>query len=94
MKRVLVAAGTSENKLKFAVNYIHQYFGDDSKEKIEVIGASIYEADLDKIAPDLIVAIGPHTFADKYPVVNGIPFITKMGMEECCDSIKEKLQTL
>ena len=90
MKKVLVATGTSNNKLNFAVDTIKTYLDGKGLEN-EVIGASIYEVDINTVQPDVIVAIGPHSFDDTIPIVEGIAFITKMGMDECCAAIYDKL---
>ena len=91
MKKILVATGTSENKKKFAVNFIKDYITKKGIE-VEVEGANIYEVKLETINPDLIVTIGPGNFKTDVPIVQGTAFITKMGMENCCDSIIEKLK--
>ena len=43
MKKILVAAGTSQHKKEFAVNYIKDYITKKGFE-VEVIGANIYES--------------------------------------------------
>lgn len=91
MKKILVATGTSENKKKFAVEFIQDYITKKGIE-VEVIGANIYEVKLEEVNPDLIVTIGPGSFDTSAPIIQGTAFITKMGMDKCCDSIIEKLK--
>lgn len=86
MRTILVASGTSQNKLNFAIDFIETYLKEQAIE-VKVVGASIYEVTLDEISPVLIVAIGPHSFGEKLPIVNGTAFITKIGMEQCCDEM-------
>ena len=91
MKRVLVATGTSDNKRKFAVNYIKSYL---EKKEIEadVIGDNIYEIKIEELKPDVIVTIGPKNFETDIPVVQGTAFVTKIGMDPVCDEIIKKLK--
>lgn len=89
MKKVLVATGSSENKKNFAVNFIKDYITGKGIE-VEVIGSNIYDVNIDAIAPDVIVAIGPANFSTSIPVIQGTCFLTKMGMEPVCDSIIAK----
>lgn len=91
MKKVLVATGSSENKKKFAVDFIKEYI---TKKDIdaEVIGSNIYEVKIEDINPDVIVAIGPVNFSTQIPIIQGTCFVTKMGMESACDSIIEKIK--
>ncbi|MBP1040882.1 hypothetical protein I6N95_07680 [Vagococcus sp. BWB3-3] len=90
MKTVLVASGTSQNKLKFATSFIDTYLNERGIA-VKVVGESIYEVKLKEVEPTVIVVIGPHSFGEEYPVVNGMAFITKMGMEQCCDDILHHL---
>lgn len=89
-KKILVATGTSQNKLKFACDYIKNYM-DTKGYDVEVVGGSIYEVDISQIKPNLIVAIGPHSFDKSIPIIMGLPFITKINMDECCEEISHSL---
>ena len=91
MKKVIVATGTSDNKRNFAVNYIKSYL---KKKGInaEVIGDNIYELDIEKLKPDVIVTIGPQKFQTAIPVIQGTVFVTKICMDPVCDEIIEKLK--
>jgi len=91
MKKVLVAAGTSDNKRNFAVNYIKDYLN-QKKITAEVVGDNIYELKLEELKPDVIVTIGLQNFKTNIPIVQGTAFVTKIGMEHVCDSIIEKLK--
>lgn len=90
MKKVLVATGTSQNKKAFAVDYIKDYLAKKGVEA-QVVDANIYEMELDAIAPDVIVSIGPANFETSIPIVAGTAFVTKMGMDAVCDTIIAKL---
>lgn len=90
MKKIVVATGTSENKKKFAVNFIQDYFNKKGID-VQVEGANIYEMKPEDSNPDLIVTIGPGSFNTAVPIIQGTAFITKMGMEKCCDLMIEKL---
>ena len=91
MKKILVATGTSQHKLEFAVNYIKEYC---VKEKIDVDveGANVYTANIEVINPDVIVLIGPNNIKLDIPIVSGLAFVTKLGMEATCDKIIQNLK--
>lgn len=86
MKRILVAAGTSENKKKQAIEYIDRYLRGKNIEA-EVVGANIYEMNLEQLKPDLIVAIGPVNFTTEIPLIPGTAFVIGIGTEAVCDKI-------
>lgn len=86
MEKILVATGTSANKLKFAKEFIENYM-QEKEIAVEVTGMSIYEVKEADLSVAVIVAIGPHDFTGKIPVINGTAFITKIGMETCCEEI-------
>lgn len=90
MYKILVATGTSANKLKFAKEFIEKYMK-EKKISVEINGMSIYEVKEEELDVSVIVARGPHSFTDKIPIVNGTAFITRIGMEECCEEIINKL---
>jgi galactitol-specific phosphotransferase system IIB component len=91
MKRILVASSTSQNKLKSTCEYIKNHFTAKGID-VEVIGESIYEANINEIKPDLIVAIGPRDFGGSIPTVSGLAFITGMNMNACCEEIASLLE--
>lgn len=91
MKKILVATGSSENKKKFAVDFIKDYISKQNIE-VDVIGSNIYDVKLEDIKPDVIVAIGPANFNTNIPIVTGTAFLTKIGMEAACDQIMQKLK--
>lgn len=86
MKRVLVATGTSAHKLSFAIENIQKICAQKSVE-VEVIGANIYEMDLAEIDPDVIVIIGKLDVPTNKPVISGMAFVTKMGIEKTVGEI-------
>lgn len=90
MKKILVITGTSDNKRKFAVNYIETFMRDNDVE-VAVVGESIY--DVTEVAEDIsaIVAIGQPQFTTERPIIDGTPFITKFNMDACCQQLMEKI---
>jgi galactitol-specific phosphotransferase system IIB component len=91
LKRILVAAGTSDNKRNFAVNYIKTYLGNKGVEA-EVLGENIYEIKTEELDADLIVAIGPWNCQTSIPVIQGTVFVTRIGMDPVCDEIIRQLR--
>ncbi len=85
-KKVLVATGTSMNKLNFAVESIRKLCAQKSVD-VEVIGANIYEVDVNQVNPDVIVVIGKQDFTTDKPVISGMAFVTKMGIEKTVEDI-------
>lgn len=90
-KKVLVASGTSVNKMKFAVDTIKNIAAGKGVE-LDVSAENIYDVKLESINPDVIVIIGPNKFETNIPTVSGMAFITKMGMEQAVDEILSKLK--
>lgn len=90
MKKILVAAGTSQNKMNGVAQTIESMC-EARGVKVETIAENLYEADLEKISPDLIVLLGVNQFDTEIPTVSGVPFLTKMGMDQAVDQI---IQTL
>ncbi|MBP2100505.1 PTS sugar transporter subunit IIB [Enterococcus rivorum] len=86
MHKILVATGTSANKLKFTIEFIENYL-QEKAIPVEIRGMSIYDVNETDLDMSVIVAIGPHSFTGEIPVINGTAFITKMGMEDCCEEI-------
>lgn len=84
--RIVVATGTSQHKLEFAVDYIKQYCQKKGFEA-EVLGVNVYEADFKALDPTVIVLIGPNTVTVDKPVVLGTAFITRLGMDGPCEKI-------
>lgn len=85
-KKVLVASGTSQNKMKFAQDTIRKICEQKGVD-VEVTTANIYDVNIDTIKPDVIVIIGPNKFNTNIPIVSGMAFITKMDMEKTVDEI-------
>ncbi len=85
-KRILVASGTSAHKLDFAIENIKKICAQKSVD-VEVVGANIYEMDLAQINPDVIVIIGKLNVPTNRPVISGMAFVTKMGIEKTVDDI-------
>ncbi|MBR0600591.1 hypothetical protein [Sinanaerobacter chloroacetimidivorans] len=90
-KKILVASGTSTNKMKFAVDTIKSICSSKGVD-VEVKAENVYDVKLENENPDVIVIIGPNSFKTEIPIVSGMAFITKMGMEKAVDEIIAKLQ--
>ncbi|MCB5954999.1 hypothetical protein [Enterococcus sp. CWB-B31] len=86
MKTILVAAGTSDNKRNFAVTFIQNYLNEQDVEAA-VTGKSIYKVSELDLEVSAIVVIGQPNFQTDVPVIDGTAFITKFGMETCCEQI-------
>lgn len=91
MKTILVASSTSDNKRNFAVSFI-QAFLDERNISATVNGKSIYE--VTEVDPEVsaVVAIGQPGFQTDVPIIDGTAFITKFGMDACCEKIANALQ--
>ena len=89
MKRVLIASGTSENKMKFAVATIEEYLQSKGITDVDVSAKNVYTMNLAAIDPDVIVLIGPRTFETSKPVIDGRAFITKIDamVQGACEEI-------
>ena len=90
-KKILVASGTSANKMKFAVDTIRTLCANKGID-VAVTAKNIYDVKLEDENPDLVVVIGPNNFKTTIPIVSGMAFITKMGMEKTVDEILAKLK--
>ncbi len=90
-KKILVASGTSTNKMKFAVDTIKSICSSKGVD-VEVKAENIYDVKLENENPDVIVTIGPGNFKTDIHIVSGMAFITKMGMEKAVDDIIAKLK--
>ena len=90
MKKILVATGTSKNKMNFAVETIKNYCAGKNIE-VEVKGVNIYEMEIEKENPDVIVTIGPSDLKTGIPILQGTAFITKIGMDKACEEIVKYL---
>jgi PTS system galactitol-specific IIB component len=84
--KIVVATGTSQHKMEFAVDYIKQYCQKSGFEA-EVLGVNVYEADFQALDPTVIVLIGPNKVTIDRPIIIGTAFITKLGMDEACEKI-------
>lgn len=93
MQKVLVASGTSHNKMQFAVATIEAYLRSRGIDAVEVSAENVYTVDLAAIDPDVIVLIGPKTFETSKPVVDGRAFITKIDamVQAACEAIASAL---
>lgn len=90
-KKIVVATGTSQHKMEFAVNYIKEYCY-KKKLDVEVEGVNVYTADIQELDPSVVVLIGPNSTKIDKPVVLGTSFVTKIGMERTCEDIVKYLK--
>lgn len=95
MKRVLIASGTSENKMKFAVATIEKYLQSKGITDVDVSAKNVYTMNLAAIDPDVIVLIGPKTFETSKPVIDGRAFITRIDamVQAACEEIASHIKT-
>lgn len=93
MKTVLIASGTSENKKKFAVETISAYLKKKGISDVKVVAENVYTVNVEAVNPDVIVLIGPNTLKATVPVIQGVPFITRLAaqMDAACEEIIAKL---
>lgn len=91
MPVIVVATGTSQHKLEFAVQTIESYFK-MRQLSVSIRSANVYTWDIKEDNPDVVVLIGPQTFKADVPVISGVPFITKIGMEKACAQIEKVLR--
>ncbi|MCH3965845.1 MAG: hypothetical protein LKE46_16650 [Clostridium sp.] len=90
-KKIVVATGTSQHKMEFAVNYIMEYCKKKGLD-VEVEGVNVYKADIQALDPSVVVLIGPNSSRIDKPVVMGTAFVTKIGMEKTCEDIIKYLK--
>ena len=95
MKKILVASGTSQNKMTFAAAAIEQYLQSKGIADVDVSAENVYTMDLDALNPDIIVLIGPKTFKTSKPVIDGRAFITKIDamVQAACEEIASHIKT-
>lgn len=84
--KIVVATGTSQHKMEFAVDFIKKYCEKKGIDT-EVAGVNVYEADIEVLEPTVIVLIGPNNIKTDKPVILGTVFVTKIGMEAVCEKI-------
>lgn len=85
-KKIIVATGTSQHKMEFAVDFINDYCTKKGIN-VNVEGVNVYTADIPSKNPDVIVLIGPNNIKMDVPIVMGTAFITKFGMDKSCEEI-------
>lgn len=90
MKKVLVAAGTSQNKMNAVAETIRTMCAERGVE-VETVAENLYQVDLQQVAPDVIVLLGVNQFDTDIPTVSGVPFLTRMGTERAIEEIIQKL---
>lgn len=95
MKKILVASGTSRNKMKFAAATIERYLQSKGIADVDVSTENVYIMDLADVDPDIIVLIGPKTFKTSKPVIDGRAFITKIDamVQAACEEIASHIKT-
>ncbi|MBO1001999.1 hypothetical protein [Pseudogracilibacillus auburnensis] len=86
MKKVLVATGTSVNKMNSVAETIKKMCADKNVE-VDVVAKNIYEVKLDEINPDVIVLLGPNKLETDIPIIDGIAFMTTIGVDQVIDDI-------
>ncbi|NPV71849.1 MAG: PTS galactitol transporter subunit IIB [Firmicutes bacterium] len=84
--KILVASGTSKNRMNTVAELIRKLCADRGVE-VECKAENLWEVNLEAAKPDVIVVIGPERLQTSIPVVRGIPFLTRMGMDKAIDEI-------
>lgn len=91
MKKILVAASTSVNKMKGVAATVKSMC-ELRGVSVETVAENVFEVDLDKVKPDVIVLLGINALKTDIPVVLGVPFLTKIGMDKTIDEIIQALK--
>lgn len=92
MKKILVASGTSTNRMNLVANVIRRLCNEHGFQ-VEVKAQNLWDVDVDQEAPDVIVVIGPEKkLSTTIPIVNGIPFLTRLGIDKVLEEIMKYLR--
>lgn len=90
MKKILVAAGTSVNKMNGVASTIERMCL-DRNVVVEVQAKNVYDINLSQENPDVIVLVGPNKLDTNIPTVDGVSFMTTIGMDQAVDEIISKI---
>lgn len=95
-RKILIATSTSESKITYTIKILSSYLQQTGLSDIRFEGANVYTMNLQEIAPDLIVLIGPNNFDTSVPVIDGSSFLTKIDamMNGTCEKIFHALQSM
>lgn len=85
-KKILVASGTSKNKMNAVADLIRKMCQERGVE-VDAKAENLWQVNLAAEAPDVIVVIGPEKLETTVPVINGVAFLTRVGMEKVIDQI-------
>lgn len=90
-KKILVASGTSKNRMNTVADLVRKGCAERGVQ-VDCRAENLWEVDLTTEKPDVIVLIGPEKLETSIPIVSGIPFLTRMGMDKAIDEILEHLR--
>ncbi|WP_152657859.1 hypothetical protein [Oceanobacillus sp. CFH 90083] len=86
MAKVLVATGTSQNKMNKVVELLKSGLADRNMEA-EIVAENIYETNVEDINPDVIVLVGVNKLDTEIPTIDGVPFITGIGIDHVINEV-------
>ncbi|MFD2829978.1 hypothetical protein [Corticicoccus populi] len=86
MAKVLVATGTSQNKMNKVVDLLKKGL-DERNVSADIVAENIYEADVSAINPDVVVLVGVNKVNADIPTVDGVPFMTGIGIDGVIDEV-------
>lgn len=86
LAKVLVATGTSQNKMNKVVDLLQSGLNDENIEA-EIVAGNIYEINMEDINPDVIVLVGVNKLDTEIPTIDGVPFITGIGINHVINEV-------
>ncbi len=86
LAKVLVATGTSQNKMNKVVELLQAGLNDKNVEA-EIVAGNIYETNVEDINPDVIVLVGVNKLDTEIPTIDGVPFITGIGIDNVINDV-------
>lgn len=86
MAKILVATGTSQNKMNKVVELLRSGLNEKNTEA-EIVAENIYETNVEAINPDVIVLVGVNHLETEIPAIDGVPFITGIGIDNVIDQV-------
>ncbi|GAB2546184.1 PTS sugar transporter subunit IIB [Gracilibacillus alcaliphilus] len=86
MAKVLVATGTSQNKMNKVVDILQSGLAAKGVTA-EIVAENIYETNVEEVNPDVIVLVGVNKLETDIPTIDGVPFITGVGTDGVIDQV-------
>ncbi|WP_208590034.1 PTS sugar transporter subunit IIB [Gracilibacillus suaedae] len=91
MDKILVATGTSQNKMNKVADLLREGL-EVQNVQAEIVSENIYETKVNENKPDVIVLVGENKLDTDIPTVDGVPFITGIGIESTVNEVINKLK--